>query len=246
MDQQPYMPIIDQQTSLHILAFPKELFTNIALFMYIEFQLALAHTCKTIYGYHKEQYREERAAFLCSSLINVNRKYKYCKALERWLSETGWAAVKVIPKEIETNSQSNNSYPIRALCLDNSPQFPNGLKCESINALLLKSFLNISFLGNFPNLKIVSLSSVNISENIVLILSKLSLLKTISLKHCAITEGRLSKIFENCTTLKEIKLLRSGYGRATMFPPQVRIFCVEYEGQYTQMNLSRCTRLQSL
>jgi hypothetical protein len=120
-DQRPsallFTPITNQQTSLHILVFPKELFIRIALFMNTEPQLTLAHICRTIYGYHKEQCREEKAAFLYSSLTNVNHKYEYCKILKCWLSETGWAAVKVIFETIETNPQNNNSYPIRALFL---------------------------------------------------------------------------------------------------------------------------------
>jgi hypothetical protein len=69
-------------------------------------------------------------------------------------SNTGWTAVKVTLKEISTDSLSNNSYPIRALCLDESLQFPDELKCENINALILEfhfsSTSSIPFLGNFP------------------------------------------------------------------------------------------------
>jgi hypothetical protein len=51
INQQPSIPlsrpITDQQTSLHILALHKELFTRIALFMDAESQLALVYTCSS-------------------------------------------------------------------------------------------------------------------------------------------------------------------------------------------------------
>jgi hypothetical protein len=121
----------------------------------------------------------KNSRFLCSSLTNVSYQYQYCK-VERWLSEAGWAAVKAILKEISTDSQSNHSYPIGALCLGEPLQFPNELKCESIHAIILESsrwasstLLNISFLENVPNLKMLGLFSIVINENIVPVLSKL-------------------------------------------------------------------------
>jgi hypothetical protein len=114
----------------------EELFNLIASFMDIKSQLEFAHICKTIYAYYKQRCREENVAFLYSTLPNVNHKYKHRKVLERWLSETGWAAVKAILNEISTDSQSNNGYTIRVLCSDESLQFPDGLEHENINALI--------------------------------------------------------------------------------------------------------------
>jgi hypothetical protein len=53
--------------------------------------------------------------------------------------------VKVIPKKISTDFQSNNGYSIRTLHLNESFQFPNKLKCESLNALLLGFSFQILF-----------------------------------------------------------------------------------------------------
>jgi hypothetical protein len=246
-NQQPSIPITNQQIFLHILAFPGELFTLIASFIDAESQIALAHTCKTIYDYHKGQCREEKAAFLC-----LNSKEQYCKVLERWLSKTGWAAVKVIFEKIETNSQNNNSHPIRALYLDQSHQFPDELKCENINALILDSSLGklatlAGFcLENFSNLKALKLSHTLINESIVSVLSKLPLLKIVSLFECTATDDHLSVLFETCTTLEEIELVDSDYATITMFPPQLKRLCVEGHGQPISMRLWRCTQLQSL
>jgi hypothetical protein len=38
-----------------ILAIPEELFTGIALYMDAKSQFALAHTCRTLYKYHRNQ-----------------------------------------------------------------------------------------------------------------------------------------------------------------------------------------------
>jgi hypothetical protein len=196
MDRQLSIQITDQ-SSFHILLFPKELFTKIASFMLSKSQLALAHTCKKIYNYHKEQCKEEEVAFLCSPPSNVYGKYLF----KHWLSKAGWAAVKVILKEISTDSQSNNSYLLISLCLNESLQFPNELKCESINALILEfsiralsTLLNISFWENFPNLKVLRLSHIVVNKNIASVLSKLPLLKIISLNYCDITDDNISKI----------------------------------------------------
>jgi hypothetical protein len=52
-----------------------------------ESQLALAHTCKKVYNYHKEQCREETVAFLGSPSINANynNNDQYRKVFKRWL-----------------------------------------------------------------------------------------------------------------------------------------------------------------
>jgi hypothetical protein len=158
--------------------------------------------------------------------------------------------VKAVFKEISADSQSNDSCPMRALSLNDSPQLPNELKCENINALMftLRALptLDISFLGKFCNLKMLWLSYVIINENIVSVLSALSLLKIISLNDCEITDDHLSKIFEVCTTLEEIELHRISVKMPMMFPPQVKRLSIESFSQYMQIDLSRCTQLQSL
>jgi hypothetical protein len=242
-------PNMGQQISLHILTFPKELFTMIASFMNVKSQLALAHTCETIYNYHKEQCKEI-VTFLYYPPIDANYKY-YCKVLECWLNEPGWAAVKAVFKEISADSQSNDSCLIRALSLNDSLQFPDELKCESINALVftLRALptLDISSLGKFCNLKMLWLSNIVINENVVSVLSTLSLLKIISLNNCEATDDHLSKMFETCTTLEEIGLYRISVKMPTMFPPQVKRLSIESFSHYMQIDdLSRCTQLQSL
>jgi hypothetical protein len=247
MGQQPSIPITSLQNPL-ILTFSEELFTLIALFMDTESQLALAHTCRIAYAYHEKQYREETVAFLCELPSNA-----HCiSPFERWLSETGWATVKIVLKGISTVSQEKDGHPIRALCLEESVQVPNELKCESINALVVESpsktsftSLSISFLKKFPNLKILRLVGIIINKNIVSVISKISLLKVISLNHCAIPSYHLSKIFETCTTLEEIELIYNHGVTSIMFPSQVkRLHIMDFRSM--QIDLSRCTQLQSL
>jgi hypothetical protein len=175
-------------------------------------------------------------------------------------SNTGWATVKVLIKEISTVSQSNNGYPIRALCLGKSLQFPSELKCKSINALIVSepsrfelpstlpttSTLSISFLEKFPNLKIVRLSNTIIDENIAPVLSKISLLKVISLKYCEIDYDCFSRILGTCATLEDIELAyNSDVTSIILPPPQVkRLHIMDFRD--VKINLSRCTQLQSL
>jgi hypothetical protein len=248
MGQKFFKLITNRQTSLHILAFPKELFTIIALFTDTKSQLSLAHTCKTIYGYHKEHYREEVATFFCNIPSYIYSKY----LLERWLSETGWAAMKVTLQEISTDSQSNNSHPIRALGLNESSQLPNELNYERINILILRfdpykppTLEIFSLLKKVSNLKILMLFNVAINENIVSVLLSLSSLEIISLV-ISETKIRVLNIVE-CISLKEIEICF--FTRCVMsivLPSQVKRLQIEGFCESTQVDLSYCIQLQSL
>jgi hypothetical protein len=261
MGQQTSMSITNQQIPPLILTIHKDLFAIIALFMDIESQLALAHTCKEVYAYHKEKCRVKILAFLYSPLIDSHSEDQYYKIHERWLNKTGWAAVKVILKKISADSQSNNSYPIRALCLNEPAGFPNELNYENINALTLKSTVcrcpdltrlstlaSLSFLRKFSNLKILRLLTTSIDDNMVSVISKLLLLKILSLNNCDITYDRLSNIFETCTTVEEIELSHPDSSDTTsiMFPPQVKRLRIGNFRRAMQVDLSRCIQLQSL
>jgi hypothetical protein len=254
MNQQPFRPIINQQSFLHISTIPRELLTMIASFLDTNSQLGFAHTCKTIYIHHKQRYKEETVTVLYSQPMDVYYYRKYCKVLERWLGETGWTTVKVTTEGISTDSLNNNSDIIRALYLGRSLQLPNELKYEDINALILnipsKTHIstNPSFLEKFSNLKILSLIHVDINESIISIIPKVSLLKIISLNCYSITDYHFSKIFETCTALKEIELWGVFHMKSIMFfPPQVERLSIDgYFYENLQIDLSRCTQLWSL
>jgi hypothetical protein len=243
-----------QQPTLDISALPGELFNLIASFLDTKSQLEFAHTCKTVYAYHNQQYREKKVALLYGPPSNIHSYYINRKALARWLSEPGWAAVKAIIEGISTDSQNNNSHPISALFLNELFQLPNELNYESIHALILDfpfqespTLVSISFSENFSNLKILRLKNVKITENTVLVLSKLSLLKVISLKYCKVTDDHLLKIFETCTTLDEIELYTATqYAIPIMFSRQVKRLRIKGYFRSMQIDLSRCTQLQSL
>jgi hypothetical protein len=241
--------IAKKQSSLHILTFPEELFTFIAPFLDSESQLALAHTCTKIYGYHKKKCRE--IVVLLHGLQNsLLFRSEHRKVLARWLGETGWAAMKVIPTEVSIDSQNNNSHLLRTLCLNSSFQLPNGLNCKSIDILILEhslySLLTISFWEKFPNLKIVSLTNIIFNENIISALSMLSLLEIISLNLCIMSDDCLSKIFKTCTTLKEIELYSAKHATPIIFPPQVTRLCIANYDASMEIDLSRCIQLRSL
>ena len=76
--------ISDQQTSPRppILTIPEYLFAIMASYMDAESQFALAHTCKTLYEYHKNQCKEQTFTLLCNTECKDNRIYKYVKAFE--------------------------------------------------------------------------------------------------------------------------------------------------------------------
>jgi hypothetical protein len=243
MGQQTSIPITNQQSFFHILTLPEELFNMIVSFIDSESQLALAHTCRIVYNYHRNKCRKV-VAFLYSPLIRTNYK-----VLERWLGETGWAAVKITLKEISTISQCKNKHPIRALRLDEKLQFSDELNCESINALLLEfsspassTLLTTSFWEKFSNLNIVRFSRIVIDENIVTVFSKLSFLKVISLSYCEIADNCDSKIFEACTAIEEIELLFNLYAISLALPESH----IEKFFKYDHIDISCCTQLRSL
>ena len=235
MAQTPSILTTEQQTSLLILTIPEELFTIMASFMDTESQLAFAHTCKTVYAYHKQQCKEETFTLVCDPQCDKSLNSQYIKALERCMSQTGWAGVKVTLKIVSVDPQNNYDHPIRALCLNESFQLPNGLDCASLNALIISFSLkeimpNISFLEKFSNLKSLRLKHVIINDDTMSMLSKLPLLKFISLSNCKMTKVHLSKIFEGCTTLEEIQLLYCNYSDVTSIklPPQLKRFEIKH------------------
>jgi hypothetical protein len=250
MGQKPSKSITIQQTS-PIFTIPEDLFTLIALLMDTKSQLEFAYTCKIVHTYHKRKCKEETAAFLSNLTSDCYPTY----LLERWLSKSGWATERVTLKEISTDSLRDNSYPIKALCLEDSVESIPELNCESIEALILVSSIwedspstSLSSLRKFPNLKILGFISTSIDEDMVSVISILPLLKVISLNCCEITYDHLSRILEACTTLEEIELLYPSYFDTTyiMFPPQVeRLHIRKFHGS-TQIDISRCTQLQFL
>ena len=112
---------------------------------------------------------------------------------------------------------------------------PKELNCACIDALIIVSSFNrkfmptISFVENFSNLKSLRLEHVTLNDDIMSMVSKLSLLEFISLYSCKMANGHLSKIFENCTTLQEIQLLYCNFSDATSIklPSQLKRFEIE-------------------
>ena len=248
MGQKPYILTTEQQPSL-ILTIPEKLFTMIASFMNTEFQLAFAQTCKAIYAYHKKQCKEETFTLVRDPQYDEFLDYKCIKALERYMSQTGWASVKITLNIISVGSQNNYNHPIKALCLNESLKLPNGLDCESLNTLIIDINLketyklDVPFFERFSNLESLYLRGVTINDDTVSMLSKLPLLKFFSLNINEVTKVYLSKIFEGCTTLEEFQLC-CDYDFADMesikLPPQLKRYEIDY---YGELKRNRCLRL---
>ena len=119
MGQNPSILTIEQQSFLFILTIPEELFTTIASFMDTESQVAFAHTCETVYAYHKKQCKKK--AFI---VMGDHQQYKslyisyYIKVLQRRMSQSGWGGVKVTLKIASVDPQNNYDNSIRTLWLD--------------------------------------------------------------------------------------------------------------------------------
>ena len=175
---------------------------------------------------------------LCYTTQNVRHDHisEYIKALERRMSQPGWIYVKVTLKMAQLNVQNSYEYPVKALCLHKMRNLPNGLDCASVNALMIdyyseKAFSqqNVSFFGKFSNLTSLRFNNTTFNDTEISIVSKLSLLEFISLYECKMGNGHLPKIFEGCTSLQEIQLLRCNFSDETpiKLPSQVKRFEIE-------------------
>jgi hypothetical protein len=250
----------NEQTSGDITVIPQDLLKPIMSFLDPRSQLEFANTCTTLYHYHKLEYIEKGVSWLHSP-SNYDYSYpRHRKALERWLSKPGWTTEKVTAEGASTNYPTRSKYPIRALCLDHllmndelkQENIDDYFKRENIDAYIIDSserlfpVRNISFLKKFPNLQIVGLFDIKINKKTANVLSKLSLLRTISIKHCEVTNDALSKIFETCTTLRVIELHFNEHVTSLVLPPQAEEIQIKGTRQYMGIDLSRCTQLRSL
>ena len=219
-----------------------------------ESQFALAHTCTMLYNYHKHQCKEQSFTLLCNSRFRTCISSEYIKALERYMSQTGWMGLKITLNMARLNAQNSYEYPVKALYLYEVVNLPNGLDCTSVNALMIDYYFeealsqrNISFLGKFSNLTSLKLRSFIINDDTVSMVSKLSLLGFIFLYKCSMTNGRLSKLFEGRTTLEEIQLLSCYFSDMTpiKLPSQVKRFKMKNDSSF-ELDASDCTQLSDL
>jgi hypothetical protein len=250
----PSIPITHQQSSLHILTILEELFVLIASFMDIESQFEFAHTCKIVYAYHEQQYKEQ----IFTLLSNFTRRFnpEYVKSLECCMSQIGWSRLKitlnvVTLKAISTDFPNNCGHPIKALALNESFELPKGVDYKSLDTLLIffglgKIMTSISF-EKLSNLRLFGLNNVTINDDIVSMLSNLPLLKIISLFKCTMTQVHLSNIFKSCANLENFELsLNSSDVTSIEPPPQLKRFIIRNNENLSRVNLSLCTQLKSL
>ena len=106
---------------------------------------------------------------------------------------------------------------------------------------------NVSFCGEFSNLKFLSLQSVTLNDDQISMVSKLSLLEFIFLHKCKMVNGHLFKLLEGHTTIKEIQLWHCKFSDAISikFPSQMKRFIIEHNNVF-ELDASDCTQLEYL
>ena len=215
-----------------------------------ESQLALAHTCTTLYEYHKNQCKEQTFTLLYGAECGDSYISEFVKALERRMSQPGWAGVKVTLKMTRLDVQNSCEYPVKALYFIDVVDLPNGLDCASVNALMIYKYSenefsqqNVSLFGKFSNLTSLRLNATTFNDAKISIISKLSLLEFISLHKCNMGNGHLPKIFEGCTSLQEIQLLWCNFSDKTLIKPPSQV--KRFEIVHHQSLEIRCLGLYS-
>ena len=220
--------------------------------------LALARTCKTLYNYYNGSDKEQPFTFLCDTECCESEFSYYTKIVKSYIDHTtGWGGVKFILKTVSTNLQNSLEHPIKALLLDKSFKLPNGLDYTSLNVLILEfsdktggSKPKLS-LGNFSNLKSLTLVSAILNDNVMSMLAEIPLLKVLYLYCCTIgnDNSQKMKMFKHWTTLEEIQLHHCivDDSQPIKLPPQLERFIVEEpDGEFEQIDASLCTQLSCL
>ena len=88
----PTLTIEQPSLSPSILTIPEELFIPITSFMDTESQFVLAHTCTTLYEYHKNQCKEQTFTLICDPMRKDYHISEYIKVLEHRMSQT-WLGI---------------------------------------------------------------------------------------------------------------------------------------------------------
>ena len=222
-----YVPLsvpTTEQTSL-IVIFPYELIAMLSS-KDQKSALALARTCKTLYGRYEQYYEKQTAVVLYDPWDKLHLYNDTIKALSL---QNGWLRLKFV---LISNSQNNNC-PVKILCLGEGFNVLPKFDYARIHAVIVSSFTGkfiptISFAENFSNLRSLCLNGAVFNGGEISMISRLPLLKFISLRNCKMTNIHPSKIFENCATLQEIQLLffktGSPYETSLKFPSWLNIF----------------------
>jgi hypothetical protein len=128
----------------------------IVSFLDTESQMALTHTCKVLYNYHKRQCKERTFTFLHNAKTKDANIHKCLKAFERHMSRAGWEAIKVNLGLVLINPRGNYKHLIKALYYKSTSKYPMGVHEASLNTFILDLYrrktpyqLSI-FLQNFP------------------------------------------------------------------------------------------------
>ena len=146
--------------------------------------------------------------------------FYYNSSIKALQLRNGWLRLKLTSI---WDSQSSNC-PIKILYLDGELKMPKELDYASFNALVIiprfarsLSQLSVSSLENFSNLRSLRLNSLSFNNDMMSMVSKLSLLEFISLYKCRVANDLLLKIFESCTILQEFRLIFCNYSDCLLY-----------------------------
>jgi hypothetical protein len=172
------------------------------------------------------------------------------------MSRASWTCVKVVLKIALVNPQNRYDHPVGALSFDGFFfQLPEELEYTNLNAIVMcfhndfgRCNLRVHFFEEIPNLKLLDITFSIFSDDTILILSKLPLLKAISLNDCEISAGQLSNLLEGCAALEEIRLYFSTFEATSIkIPPMLKSFEIESNyGRIEQIDASDCIQLEYL
>jgi len=183
----------------------------------------------------------------------------YREKLERRMKEAIKTSEKVTLKITDLkNSQSDDKYSQTAWVI-NHPLEISGLDdktCARLDILVLNFNLSASatfvpddsFSKKFPYLKAILLKGLIMNDEILQMLSKLRVLEFLFLHNCHLGESSfLSKLFDNCTTLKEFHIINDHSTEQIYLhiPEQLQILETKSKGPIV-VNIDYSKKLRSL
>jgi len=212
---------------------------------------------ENIYSKEGKELLKQMIVTLESNELDFGRHHDvYRKSLECRMKDIIGTPKSVTLKIIDQkNSQSDDKYSLTGWVMNNEFESPDKKTCEKLHTLVLKFTIHAnfepddSFSKKFSNLNSLLFNRVSINNEILSMLSKFPLLKFLSLYNCHVwSSDSLSKIFDYCTTLKELYITKDDSSDVSIdliIPRQLKIIDVTNKGSI-ELTLNRSLNLQSL
>jgi hypothetical protein len=248
---------MDQQISTSITLLDptfKEMFKLITPFMNKDTWLALAKTCKYLFGLFKDCLIEQNYFLLRSPQFNE----EYSNYTKKFLGdgskfETGWNRMNVSITVRGLNSVCCREYPfVSGICLDvpfklskKTLRYAKYIRHVSLNfAKGLKGVSTISSLESFPNSKSIMFLGAKFNDHMLRTISSLRFLDDVLFYECELGNylSKIAKIY----SIKRFHVARCACTEIIKFPEQstkVDLFGI-CAGD--QLDLSDCSNLSEL